>query len=141
MEGRDRSASTIDEDMEEGEDEEEVAENFAYVERLLVNETWIELELFLRSDKVKNEEEILEIKEMALAKRKEMEQKMLKKAESRPKEWIKEGEGFLPEGDSDDEDDEDEDESNVEALNSFGRSTSSSLSASLLTWLTNIAGR
>ncbi|GMI02432.1 hypothetical protein TrLO_g24, partial [Triparma laevis f. longispina] len=140
LEGRDRSASTIDEDMEEGEDEEEVTENFAYVERLLVNETWIELELFLRSEKVKNEEEILEIKEMALAKRKEREQKLLKKAESRPKEWIKEGEGFLPEGDSDDEDDEDEDESNVEALNSFGRSTSSSLSASLLTWLTNIAG-
>ncbi|GMH79110.1 hypothetical protein TrST_g1205 [Triparma strigata] len=140
-ENRERSASQIDEGMDEGEEDEEVAESFAYVERLLINETWVELELFLRSDKEKNEEEILEMKEMAFAKKKEREEKLLKKARENINQWAKDSAPtFGVDRDSDGEESDDEDEDNVEALNSFGRTTSSSLSASVLTWLTNIAG-
>ena len=98
--------------------------------------------MFLRSDKEKNEEEILEMKEMAFAKKKEREEKLLKKARESINQWGKDSVTTLGvDRDRDGEESEDEDEDNVEALNSFGRTTSSSLSASVLTWLTNIAGR
>ena len=124
----------------EGEDggPEESSERYAFVERLYVSQTWLELELFLRSEKTGAEERALADKQLASERRKAAEaSEVLDRARKSGGMWAKStGEGDR----SDSEDEEDETEGDLEALNSFGRTTSSSVSANLLTWLTNIAG-
>eukprot|EP00518_Triparma_eleuthera_P023023 CAMPEP_0197561062 /NCGR_PEP_ID=MMETSP1320-20131121/24421_1 /TAXON_ID=91990 /ORGANISM="Bolidomonas sp., Strain RCC2347" /LENGTH=1592 /DNA_ID=CAMNT_0043122663 /DNA_START=58 /DNA_END=4832 /DNA_ORIENTATION=- len=124
----------------EGEDggPEESSERYAFVERLYVSQTWLELELFLRSEKTGAEERALADKQLASERRKAAEaSEVLDRARKSGGMWAKStGERDR----SDSEDEEDETEGDLEALNSFGRTTSSSVSANLLTWLTNIAG-
>ena len=99
--------------IERGEEEEISRSDLTYVESLYITHTHIEIELFLRPEEEGEGE---------------------KEAERRKQQKKKEGEGEEGQG-------ADEDEDYVamsSTLDTIGRSTSSSIGASMLTWLTNV---
>ena len=90
---------------------------YAFVERLYVSHTWLELELFLRSEKSSAEDQgALAEKQLAKERRKESNDDMLDRARKGGGAWAKSEEGDNAE-DSDDDDEEDETEGDLEALN------------------------
>ena len=119
------------------------AGQLAYVEKLEIVGTYLQLELFFRQERTSEsrQHEKLQMAELEKEANNEYTNQVLDIAKGRKGEWAKAEE--LDEGNSDNEEEIDNTNysENVEVsnLNAIGRGTNSTWGASVITWLTNVA--